>query len=255
MSLHASLVRLYPASWRARYGEEFTALLEERAVGPFDVADIVLGAVDARLRLRGRSVNSPSGTGATTMSLRIGGFAAIIGAVLMTAALIVGTGLVGVTVEPAFGLAVMAVGSIVLLVALAGLSAFHARSHPRLAWAAFAVPALGAIGMIVGIAGLGIEDGPFWYVWFGGLMAFFIGSALFALATFRTGLLSRTAAALLGGGSVLPFAAGVMAVVGFAPGLQAAVLVVAIVGFALGWAALGFDAVRIDRLDRTPRPA
>ena len=142
------------------------------------------------------------------MSLRIGGIAAIIGAVLMTAALVVGSGLVGVTVEPVLGLAVMAVGSIVLLVALAGLSAFHARSHPRLAWAAFAVPALGEIGMIVGIAGMGIDDGPFWYVWFAGLMAFFIGSALFALATYRTGLLSWTAATLLGGGSVLPFVGG-----------------------------------------------
>lgn len=255
MSLNAALVRLYPASWRARYGEEFTALLEERSVGPFDVADVVLGSLDARLRLRGRSVNSPSGRGATTMSLRIGGFAAIIGAVIMTAALIVGTGLVGVTVEPVLGLAVMMIGSLVLLAALAGLSAFQARSNPRLAWAAFAVPALGVIGMIVGIAGMGIEDGPFWYVWFAGLLAFFVGSALFALATFRTGLLSRTAATLLGGGSVLPFVAALMPAVGFAPDHQTGVFVVALVGFALGWAALGFDAIRIDGLDQAPRPA
>ena len=34
------LVRLYPADWRARYGDEFEALLEERPLGPFDVADI-----------------------------------------------------------------------------------------------------------------------------------------------------------------------------------------------------------------------
>jgi hypothetical protein len=254
MNLPALLIRLYPAAWRARYGEEFAALLEEHPVGPFDVADIVLGALDARLRLRSRSVNSPSAGGATTMSLRIGGFAAIIGAVLMAAALVVGSGLVGVTVEPVLGLVVMVVGALVLLVALAGLSAFQARSNPRLAWAAFAVPALGAIGMIVGIAGMGIEDGPFWYVWFAGLLAFFVGSALFAMATFRTGLLSRTAATLLGGGAVLAFVAAAMPAVGFAPERQTGVLGVALVGFVLGWAALGFDAVRIDRHDLAPRP-
>lgn len=181
------------------------------------------------------------------MSLRIGGIAAIIGAVLIAIALIVGSGLVGVTVEPVLGLAVMVVGSLVLLVALAGLSAFQARSNPRLAWAAFAVPALGAIGMIVGIAGMGIEDGPFWYVWFAGLLAFFVGSALYAVATYRTGLLSRTAATLLGGGSVLPFVAVVMPTIGFAPELQAGVFVVALVGFALGWFGLGLDAIRLDR--------
>ncbi|HET7704361.1 MAG TPA: hypothetical protein VFK35_13250 [Candidatus Limnocylindrales bacterium] len=249
------LVRLYPAAWRERYGEEFVALLEERPVGPFDVADVVLGALDARLRLRRQAVEAATLKGATTMSLRIGGFAAILGASIMTTALVVGTGLVSVDVDPVFALGVMVVGSILLLVALAGLSAFQARSHRRLAWAAFAVPAFGAMAMIVGIGGMGVENGPFWYVWFVGLLTFFVGSGFFALATYRTAVLSRRATLLLGVGSILPFGSGLMAMMEFAPAFQEAVLVFALAAFALGWAALGLEAIRLDRASPAPRPA
>jgi hypothetical protein len=55
------LLRLYPAPWRARYGDEFAALLEERSLGPSDVADVVHGALDAHLRLRGRGNVTQSG--------------------------------------------------------------------------------------------------------------------------------------------------------------------------------------------------
>jgi hypothetical protein len=34
----ALLLRLYPARWRARYREESASVLEERLLGPFDVA-------------------------------------------------------------------------------------------------------------------------------------------------------------------------------------------------------------------------
>ena len=47
------LLRCYPARWRARYGDEFAAVLDERPLGPFDVADVLLGALDAHLHLRG----------------------------------------------------------------------------------------------------------------------------------------------------------------------------------------------------------
>ncbi len=43
------LLRLYPATWRARYGEEFGELMRVRPPSPRDQIDIVLGAVDARL--------------------------------------------------------------------------------------------------------------------------------------------------------------------------------------------------------------
>ena len=46
------LLRLYPAAWRERYADEFSALLGERPLGPRDLVDIALSAVDARLRPR-----------------------------------------------------------------------------------------------------------------------------------------------------------------------------------------------------------
>ncbi len=43
------LLAFYPAQWRQRYGEEFRAVLESRPLGPFDFADVLIGALDARL--------------------------------------------------------------------------------------------------------------------------------------------------------------------------------------------------------------
>jgi hypothetical protein len=47
MNIRSWLVSLYPRAWRERYGEEFEILLEECLHSPFDVLDIVLGALDA----------------------------------------------------------------------------------------------------------------------------------------------------------------------------------------------------------------
>jgi hypothetical protein len=44
------LVRLYPASWQARYGDVFEALLEERPIGRF-------GSLAARLSRTRRRAN------------------------------------------------------------------------------------------------------------------------------------------------------------------------------------------------------
>jgi hypothetical protein len=52
------LTRLYPRDWRLRYETEFTALLEQCLNSPLDVLDVILGAVDAHLRLlSGDSLN------------------------------------------------------------------------------------------------------------------------------------------------------------------------------------------------------
>ena len=45
----SALLRLYPAAWRARYGDEFEALVADRPPSRRDVIDIVMGALDARL--------------------------------------------------------------------------------------------------------------------------------------------------------------------------------------------------------------
>lgn len=41
------LVRLYPRAWRRRYGAEFQALLEQQALSPEGVVDVLRGALDA----------------------------------------------------------------------------------------------------------------------------------------------------------------------------------------------------------------
>ncbi len=43
------VLRLYPSDWRARYGDEFAALLEDYPLTPFALFDILLGALDAHL--------------------------------------------------------------------------------------------------------------------------------------------------------------------------------------------------------------
>lgn len=244
MNLNGALIRLYPASWRARYGEEFTALLEERPVGPFDVADIVLGALDARLRLR--HLHPAREPGGVSMSLRIGGMAAIAGAALLTLAALVSMGFVE-TGEAVPGI-LFVTGLALLLVALAGMSAFQARAHPRLAWVAFAVPAVGTLTSVGGMIGTAVLGESAWGIWFFGTMAALVGSAIFAVMTYRTAALSRGAAVLLGVGSILPFAGLALPDVSF-------LVLAAIVCFLLGWFLLGVQAIRLDRPAKQPRPA
>jgi hypothetical protein len=52
VSRGAWLVRLYPVGWRERYEDEFVAMLEDARPSLTDYADILLGALDARLFLR-----------------------------------------------------------------------------------------------------------------------------------------------------------------------------------------------------------
>ena len=95
--MRSFLIRCYPARWRARYGDEFEAILEERPLGPFDVADILLGALDAQLRLRGRMSDIQQGKG-FSMSLRIGGFAAILGGAVFAMSIVLAIGVVSLIV-------------------------------------------------------------------------------------------------------------------------------------------------------------
>ncbi|MFI5274143.1 MAG: hypothetical protein ACHQ4H_14000 [Ktedonobacterales bacterium] len=45
----AWLLRLYPTAWRARYGEEFAALLDDEPPTFFGLLDVLLGALDAHI--------------------------------------------------------------------------------------------------------------------------------------------------------------------------------------------------------------
>ncbi len=242
------LIQLYPARWRARYGDEFAAILEERPLGPFDVADILLGALDAQLRLR--RVGTDIATGRSfSMSLRIGGYAAVLGGALLATSIVLGMGLVW-NVEPVVPGILFVTGSLALLVALAGLSAFQARVHPFLSWAAVAVTSVGATVAIVAIVGKQLLRDGYWDVMMFGILGAFVGSTLFAIATYRTAALSRRAALLLGVASVLMIPAGFSGNT-FGP---VPVFVTAI-AFALGWFVLGIHAIRLDRPATEPRPA
>jgi hypothetical protein len=252
--MRALLLRCYPARWRARYGDEFAAVLEARPLGPFDVADILLGALDAHLHLHGLGAASEHAKG-FAMSLRIGGYAAVLGGVLWLLSLAgnaINNG--GESFWPWLGYALVG-ATVATLVALVGLSAFQSRRHPVLTWAAFAIPALGAVIGLLGyslVVMTGDSDtilvggiSP-WMLGSIGLLMMVLGSSLFAIATWRARALSRGASALLTVGAVLV----IVTLLGVGSGglsLPAALVpvIAAIVAFPAGWIALGISALRI----------
>jgi hypothetical protein len=240
--MRSELVRLYPARWRARYGEEFISLLEERPLGPFDVADVLLGALDAHLRWRAGGTEARQGRG-VSMSLRVGGFAAIVGAALLAGAGFLSYELV--VVDDRVPPVLLALGLGALLVAMAGLSSFQARVAPRLVWTAFALAVIGTIAAVAGTLGVTILGVDSWALGIAGALAALAGSSLFAVVTYRTAALSRAAAVVLGVGSVLPV---------FSSGVQP-LYFTAVACFLLGWFALGVKAIRMDRPTIDPRAA
>jgi hypothetical protein len=240
-----------------RYGDEFQLVLADRPLGPFDVADVLLGALDAHLHLRGVGAASVHGKG-FAMTLRIGGYAAILGG-LMWFIVFAGNAVNdGGESGASWTFIALLAAIITTLVALIGLSAFQARRYPLLIWSAFAVPAvgaavslLGAVAMvIVGDSDRAIIGGVSgWAIATLGVLGLLVGSGLFALATWRTQSLSRGAAALLGVGAlvVVPGLAGVSG--GVVPSEVAGIALLAtILAFPAGWAALGVSALRIDRV-------
>ena len=249
------LVRLYPARWRARYGDEFELVLRDRPLGPFDVADVLLGALDAHLHLRGLDT-AAHGRG-FVMSLRIGGYAAILGGLLWFLVL-VGQAINNGQEPGVAWLGPVLIGAVIAtLVALVGLSAFQARRYPVLIWTSFAVPAAGAVvALLAGVAMAASGDSDrdvipgisAWLIATIGVMALIVGSGLFAIGTWRARSLSRSAAALLGVGAlVVVFGlSGISG--GFVPRELAIVaLLTSILAFPGGWAALGVSALRVDR--------
>jgi len=244
--MRSFLVRCYPVGWRARYGDEFEAILEERPLGPFDVADIVLGALDAQLRLRGRGSDTQHAR-RFTMSLRIGGIAAIVGASLIVIVIAL-TGGRTESSENASTIALL-VALAALLVALTGMSAFQARSNPWLVWTAFAVTAVGTVVIFIAgvndLAGAGPgdwRDGPLSI----GAVTVALGSAAFGLATYRGSVLSRKGALSLVIGPAVGFI-GAIAVGQNLWELGMPLVLVGIVSFLAGWFTLGVAAIRLDR--------
>ena len=186
------------------------------------------------------------------MMLRIGGFGAIAGGISWLMGLAAASAFPG---EPAW-LVPLALGTVALLLALIGLSAFQAQRDPRLAWAAFAIPAIGALISVVGLVGMLFApntDAPIlgsmsaWAVWFVGLLAMVVGSILFALATIRAAVFSRRAAQLLAISAsvmVIAFLGGVEDNSG--TGGKWLLFAAIVVTFAGSWVWLGVMALRRD---------
>jgi hypothetical protein len=243
------LLAINPARWRQRYGEEFRAVLESRPLGPFDVADVLIGAIDARLVPR-RHIDSARLDGGHDVMLRIGGLGAVAGGVLL---------FVGIAAASSLGgsdtpwIVMAALGTLGILAALIGLSAFQAYRDPRLAWAAFAIPGVGSLVSVIGMGGMALVpdgDAPFigtfspWAVWMVGFLTTLVGSILFGIATVRAAVLSRRAAQALAWSAL---AVIVIALGGFdagASGIAAMVVAVALGAFSLSWIALGASALR-----------
>jgi hypothetical protein len=231
------LVRCYPAIWRARYGDEFLALLQERPLGPYDVADILLGALDARLRSQHRrGLPEQHGRG-FTMSLRIGG---VIGAAMLGLAGLMASDLI-INVDDDITEATFIGGLGLLLIALTGLSAFQGRAYPATAWTAFGLAAFGVATIAAAYALRPWASEDLWYVFMLGVLATMGGALLFAITTYRTAALSRAGALLIG--------------VGMAVALVQPIMAVGLASIAVGWLVLWIDAIRLDRPATEPRPA
>lgn len=252
------LLRLYPAAWRARYEDEFLAVLEERPLSPFDVFDVVLGALDARLRPRSLAIDlAPRRT--NPMNARIAGFAAIVGGALIIIALpaawLLGDirllGDIPDEVATIVGIAIFLTVEIALLVALIGLSAVQGRRRPVLTWSAVAVPIAAVVVSLLGMAGMAVRgDEPLvaglssWYLWSFGLLGLIIGSVLFAAATSIVGVFSRPAALTLLAGSVLMVLTVIPAGFGLfgSPSWIVPIAIGSVVLFSAGWIWLGYAA-------------
>lgn len=198
------------------------------------------------------------------MSLRLGGVAAILGALILTvswfgtlfgALPLDGQSIVGLTI----------VGLVFLLLALTILSAFQARTMPVLVWTAFILCAIGAIGYVLGGLGVvGVNEGDVATGSIGetlaqlglavGGPAAVVGFALFGVATVRSGVLSRTGGVLLALGPALMAIAWFVAA-GVDWNIGGLVMLAAVACFMVGWIVLGIAAIRLDRASVVASPA
>jgi len=92
------LLRLYPAAWRERYGDEVAALLEEHPASTLDLLDLIRGALDAHLHPQVPGAARPPDKEITVNQRLLGAMAAIGGI-----AWIIGVASIFVLQRDAFG--------------------------------------------------------------------------------------------------------------------------------------------------------
>lgn len=261
------LVRLYPAAWRRRYGDEFQTILEEDSLGPSDVVDVLHGAIDAHLR--SQPPRRWRGNASGTRSLaRLPALAAILGGILWPAGMFLAmfdasgrpwsirTAFFGPDpIVPLLGSPVLISGTFLLLVAVVGLGAMQSRMHPRLMWTSVLLPTFGALVSLFALVGLpGVQrpmfsvDSEASDVWAYGMLAMVMGAGLFGIATLVTRARSTSAAILVASSALL-----VAMVVGGAMPLTRDLMKASwylgffyfgLFAFAIAWLLLGAGALR-----------
>ncbi|HWC28533.1 MAG TPA: hypothetical protein VG845_00490 [Dehalococcoidia bacterium] len=150
------LIRLYPRAWRARYGDEFAALVEDQPLRPGLLLDILAGAIDAhvspqcQVELEGTDKSRPGGHVMRLLAIRCAAGPRLSTAEqLLSALLVVGTAagmsLIYLWVNraapdnlyvEALGLATFPISVIV------GMMPFYLRDHSRVARTVLTVGAL-----------------------------------------------------------------------------------------------------------------
>ncbi len=167
-------VRLYPAAWRERYGEEMERLLLDRPPGPRATLDLAMGALDAHLHGLGRSAGQDAGWA----SLPIGAGAITAGALWVV-------GIVGalgmVDVASAAELPIIGVAVSLFVATLLAVPVADAGVLGRLARL---VAGSGVALMGFGLAGMWLADLEVAYLpWIVGLAAAILGAAALAATT------------------------------------------------------------------------
>ena len=223
------LVRLYPAVWRARYGDEFLALLEDRPPTGVAIIDVLWGALDAYL-----FPQAPEGR--FRMFTRLAGLAAVAAGATLLIGFLPVEDINRFTVPTVYVLAV---------IGLIGIHLRQVSAQPTLAWFGFlaALAALGAgvSGVVLSAAGvLPPSGGEYGFVsglalWIGMVV---LGATMLSIRVFPTvvSLLLTVSApvAMLG------------LVVGRAESSADALGVVALAGialYALAWIGVGISLV------------
>ncbi len=219
-----ALVRLYPPAWRARYGREFEALLNERPPTARDVLDIVVGAVDARLSPQVAAAPGLS----TALSARLAGAAAIVGGLLLS----VSTALAGLNRNDAdYGPPIIAALALILL----SLPGTYMRRYARPIALGLGAGAVGLAMLLLQI----VPWGPLLLVPTALLLGA-IGPGAFALAAARAGIATRHRWRVIALVMPWPVIGTFIATSGMAPdSIAGPVLVACVLPLGLAWMATG----------------
>ncbi|MBI2780643.1 MAG: hypothetical protein HYX55_02450 [Chloroflexi bacterium] len=226
----SGLIRLYPAAWRARYGDEFEALLADRPATLRDRIDIVLGALDARLSPQVRSAPVARRVGVTD---RLAGGAAIAGGLIWSATYLV---VWLIQAEGDLSLPILIAVGLMLL------------SLPGTYMAAYARPvAIGAAAFALSVAVLAAELVPWSPLLVLPVLGILgaIGPGALALAAARAGIAARDRWRLLLLTLPWPVAGFVVTIAGFVPSLVPVPLVIAsFLPLGVAWMATGLRIAR-----------